>query len=66
MKDTYRNIAGAYDRLFDIMNKSLALAGMRMLRPKEGMNILDVGCGTGTHLGLYRRYGCHLYALRKS
>jgi ubiquinone/menaquinone biosynthesis C-methylase UbiE len=27
------------------------------------MNILDAGCGTGSHLDLYRRYGCSLYGL---
>lgn len=63
MKDAYRNIAGIYDRLFENMNKGLRLAGIRMFRPSKGMNILDVGCGTGTHLELYQRYGCHLYGI---
>lgn len=63
MKDPYRNIANIYDRLFDSMNKGLKLVGIRMFRPAKGMNILDVGCGTGTHLELYQRYQCHLYGL---
>ena len=63
MKDAYRNIAWVYDRLFENMNKGLRLAGIRMLRPSKGMNILDVGCGTGSHLELYQRYGCNLYGI---
>lgn len=66
MKDAYRNIAGRYDRLFEKMNKGLRVAGMRMFRPAKGMNILDVGCGTGAHLELYQRYGCVLYGIDSS
>ena len=63
MKDPYRNFAGIYDRLFDSMNKGLKLVGIKMFRPSQGMNVLDVGCGTGSHLELYQRYQCHLYGL---
>ena len=66
MKDPYRKIAGIYDRLFENMNKGLRLAGVRMFRPSKGMDILDVGCGTGSHLQLYQRYGCNLYGIDRS
>lgn len=63
MKDAYRNVARWYDRIFEPMDRGLRLIGLRMSRPKKGMTILDVGCGTGTHLELYTRYECRLFGI---
>jgi ubiquinone/menaquinone biosynthesis C-methylase UbiE len=37
-----------------------------MFLPKEGMSILDVGCGTGAFLQFYQRYKCNLYGIDMS
>lgn len=63
MKDDYLNTAQKYDRLFESMNQGLRVAGLRMFRPSKGMNVLDVGCGTGAQLKLYQSYGCNLYGI---
>ncbi len=65
-RDPYRKVAGRYDRIFEGMNKGLRLVGIRTFRPSKGMNILDVGCGTGSQLKLYQRYQCNLYGLDSS
>lgn len=65
-KDPYHVTAKIYDSIFDSMNKGLKLVGIRMFRPSKGMNILDVGCGTGSQLALYQRYKCNLYGLDQS
>jgi len=62
-RDPYHRYAGIYDRVFDSMNKGLKLVGIRLFRPSKGMRVLDVGCGTGSHLELYQRFGCELYGL---
>jgi ubiquinone/menaquinone biosynthesis C-methylase UbiE len=63
MEDPYHQVASYYDRLFEPMNKGFKVVGIKMFPPSEGMSILDVGCGTGTHLELYQGYNCHLYGL---
>ncbi len=65
-EDPYRSIAQWYDRLFEPINKGLRVLGFRLFLPKKGMAILDVGCGTGLHLDLYRKYHCTLYGIDPS
>jgi len=65
-KDPYSHLAGVFDVLFEPMNRGLRLIGRAMYRPAKGMKILDVGCGTGTHLELYRKYDCALHGIDMS
>ncbi len=64
--DPYRNVAGIYDRIFEPLIKGLRSLGARMLPPEQGMHVLDVGCGTGVHLNLYKKSGCNLYGVDTS
>ncbi|MCA9734975.1 MAG: class I SAM-dependent methyltransferase [Deferribacteres bacterium] len=63
MKDQYKNIATWYDRIFEPMNIGLRKIGMKMYPVKSGLNILDIGCGTGAHLKLYQQEGCTVFGI---
>ena len=65
-EDPYRRVANIYDRLFESLNSGLRLLGVRMFLPKKGMKVLDVGCGTGIQLDMYRRFNCKLYGIDTS
>lgn len=64
--DPYRRVASTYDRLFEPLNHGLRQLGIRMFPPEQGQKVLDVGCGTGVHLDLYRNSGCELYGIDTS
>jgi ubiquinone/menaquinone biosynthesis C-methylase UbiE len=65
-RDPYRRIAGLYDWIFKPMNRGLRLIGLRLFLPREGSAILDIGCGTGTQLEMYRRYSHNLHGIDTS
>ena len=56
--DPYRTSAPRYDRLIEPLNRTLRAIGLSMAPAAPPMAVLDVGCGTGTHLALYVDRGC--------
>ena len=59
-KDPYKKIAKTYDRYVEPSIGVLRQIGMKMYTPREGIHVLDVGCGTGTNLMLYHEAGCNV------
>jgi demethylmenaquinone methyltransferase/2-methoxy-6-polyprenyl-1,4-benzoquinol methylase len=36
---------------------------LTLFPPAAGLSVLDIGCGTGTHLGIYRQAECRVYGI---
>jgi ubiquinone/menaquinone biosynthesis C-methylase UbiE len=60
MKDPYRNIARFYDAVVEPFNKTLRRYVLKVARPREGMKVVEIGCGTGTNLELFADAGCEV------
>ena len=60
MSDPYRRIARFYDAMVEPFNATLRRYVVKVARPKEGMKVLEVGCGTGTNLELFADAGCEI------
>ncbi len=64
--DAYRRVARRYDSIFGRLNAGLRGLGLKMLPPREGMDVLDVGCGTGVQLASYQEAGCRVSGIDAS
>ena len=64
--DPYRLIARWYDKLFRSTKMGLRAIGVSLFPPEKGMSVLDVGCGTGFQLEIYRKYQCVLHGIDAS
>jgi ubiquinone/menaquinone biosynthesis C-methylase UbiE len=58
--DSYQHTARRYDRYVNPLLAGLRRIGYGLHRPRKGMRVLDVGCGTGTILRMYRDAGCRV------
>lgn len=63
VKDLYQKAARNYDKFVEPFNIAVRQIGYEMYPPKQGMRVLDVGCGTGTNLELYHQAGCDVYGI---
>lgn len=65
-RDAYRHVARWYDRMFGGMNAGLRGIGLKMFPPQPGMEVLDVGCGTGIQLASCQHAGCRVTGIDAS
>jgi ubiquinone/menaquinone biosynthesis C-methylase UbiE len=65
-RDAYRHVARWYDRIFGGMNAGLRGIALKMFSPHPGMEVLDVGCGTGIQLASYQQAGCQVTGIDSS
>jgi demethylmenaquinone methyltransferase/2-methoxy-6-polyprenyl-1,4-benzoquinol methylase len=63
MKDPYQKFVRRYDTLVEPFITALRRMGLKMVPPKDGMLVLDIGCGTGTSLRLYHDAGCRAFGI---
>jgi len=57
-KDPYKKLAQYYDRFVEPVNHTLRKIVLKIQPPEKGMQLLEVGCGTGTNLQLFQQNGC--------
>lgn len=64
--DPYRLLAKCYDKLFRHTKEELRAIGLSLFPAERGISVLDVGCGTGFQLEIYRKYHCSLHGIDAS
>ena len=61
--DPYAWSAKLYDFVVEPFAKKLRTIGDELFFPDPGMTVLDIGCGTGTHLEIYQKAGCQVFGI---
>jgi demethylmenaquinone methyltransferase/2-methoxy-6-polyprenyl-1,4-benzoquinol methylase len=57
------DIARWYEPLFGEVLSGLREMAVRLSRPKKGMKVLDIGCGTGVQLAFFQSTGCDVFGI---
>ena len=65
-EDAYHRIANIYDVVVEPVLRSARLLAVQMWPPNPEQSVLDIGCGTGSQLDLYRRIGCKIAGIDPS
>lgn len=60
MTDAYAGKIRIYRAVIDRLNQPLQSIAFKTHPPERGMNVLDVGCGTGSQLVRYEAAGCSI------
>jgi ubiquinone/menaquinone biosynthesis C-methylase UbiE len=60
---SYTKSARWYDVFIEPLIRTLRTTSLAMFPPRRGMSVLDIGCGTGSHLGLYQKAGCKTFGI---
>jgi len=58
--EPFLNFARWYDPIFENLLGGLRALVARLAPPRDGMKILDIGCGTGAQLDIYHAAGCQV------
>jgi ubiquinone/menaquinone biosynthesis C-methylase UbiE len=64
--DPYLKKAKRYDAFVEPFVRELRVIGMKMFPLVWGMSVLDIGCGTGTHLEIYQKERCTVVGIDSS
>jgi ubiquinone/menaquinone biosynthesis C-methylase UbiE len=63
IKDPYKNCSKIYDTFVRPATTALRKIVLKMSMPKKGMQVLEVGCGTGLNLQSYKEAGCKVFGI---
>jgi len=64
--DPYAAVARLYGTCLDPVITRWQKKALNLRPPRTGTVALDVGCGTGAQLNLYRSYGCRVFGIERS
>jgi len=64
--DPYQYISKIYDMVIEPLSKGLRQYGLKFYPVSQDKNVLDIGCGTGSNLFLYKQLGCSIYGIDPS
>ena len=66
VKDPYAWSAKLYDNFLESFTNKVKSVADELFIPEKGITVLDIGCGTGSLLKIYRKAGCNVTGIDSS